>query len=247
MNNKTRDTISKLVLDDGFYNKQALEDVEWRIDETLIDYEYALKFMEERVAAIRQGEAKELIWLLQHPPLYTAGTSADDKDLLIKDKFPVYKTGRGGEFTYHGPGQRVIYVMLDLTKRKQDLRLFISALEEWIIRTLKCFGIVGERREDRVGVWVQTGNLDTKQQFLYSESKIAAIGIRIRRWVSFHGIALNINPDLSHYNGIVACGLSDYGITSFAQLNKTTDFKVIDKALQSSFAEIFTKPLDSNI
>jgi lipoyl(octanoyl) transferase len=190
--------------------------------------------MEQRVAAIRAGTAPELVWLLEHPPLYTAGTSANPADLLDPDRFPVFPSGRGGQFTYHGPGQRVVYVMLDLSRRGPDLRRFVVALEEWLIRTLARFAVKGEVREGRVGVWVDRG--------AGREEKIAAIGIRVRHWVTFHGVALNVDPDLDHFRGIVPCGLAGHGVTSLWDLGLTPTMEEVDSALIASFAEIFTPP-----
>jgi len=268
--------------------------MEWKISKEPVDYEEAVAAMEARVQQIISGEADELIWLLEHPPLYTAGTSANDSDLLDSKGFPVYKTGRGGQYTYHGPGQRIAYVMLDLKKRTPDVRLFVKQLEECIIMTLAAFGVKGEIREGRVGVWVASDELQVagcklqvRSQVFYgyaeelcvsssegrggvlyddpaqsargsasakgenppsnnnysTESKIAALGIRLRRWVSYHGIAININPDLSHYDGIIPCGISEYGVTSLAALGINTtaqEFaKEFDDQLIKSFNKIF--------
>ncbi|SEH34401.1 lipoyl(octanoyl) transferase [Magnetospirillum fulvum] len=199
-----------------------------------VSYPDAVAAMEERVAAIRAGTAPELVWLLEHPPLYTAGTSANPADLLDPDRFPVFPSGRGGQFTYHGPGQRVVYVMLDLSRRGPDLRRFVVALEEWLIRTLDHFAVKGEVREGRVGVWVDRG--------AGREDKIAAIGIRVRHWVTFHGVALNVDPDLDHFRGIVPCGLAGHGVTSLWDLGLTPTMEEVDSALIASFAEIFTPP-----
>lgn len=195
------------------------------ISKGIQDYEPCLNDMENAVAAIKNGDADDQIWLLEHPPLYTAGTSANAKDLL-DPRFPVYDTGRGGEYTYHGPGQRVAYVMVDLKKRMQtpDIKKYVWMLEEWIIRTLARFDIKGERREGRVGIWVVMDD--------GSESKIAAIGVRIRHWVTFHGIAINLNPDLSHFNGIVPCGISSHGVTSITQLKPQVTMDDLDQALR---------------
>lgn len=201
------------------------QDIEWKISEDLIPYGDAVSSMEGRVADIRENAKNELVWLLEHPPLYTAGTSADDSDLL-DSRFPVHKTGRGGEYTYHGPGQRVAYVMLDLKKRqtKPDIKKYVWQLEEWIIRTLAEFDIKGERRQGRVGIWVALPD--------GSESKIAAIGVRIRHWVSYHGISINVNPDLSHFSGIVPCGIANHGVTSLHDLGKTISMAELDDALK---------------
>jgi lipoyl(octanoyl) transferase len=182
--------------------------------------------MDEVVAGIAQGEIRERVWLLEHPPLYTAGTSANSADLVSPERFPVFATGRGGQYTYHGPGQRVAYVMLDLKRRGGDLRAYVAALEQWIIATLAAFGIAGERREDRVGVWVRRGD---------REDKIAAIGIRVRHWVSFHGISINLAPDLSHFDGIVPCGVREHGVTSLRDLGLNVSMAELDAALRRGF------------
>jgi lipoyl(octanoyl) transferase len=200
--------------------------------------------MEARVAAIRAGEAAELVWLLEHPPLYTAGTSAKDADLLAPGRFPVYRTGRGGQFTYHGPGQRVAYVMLDLERRGRDLRRYIADLEEWLIRTLARFNVVGERREGRVGIWVDRGRHGGVKG---REDKIAAIGVRVRRWVAYHGVALNVEPELAHFSGIVPCGIGEphLGVTSLADLGLPVTLADADVALKEAFEEVFGPlPLD---
>jgi lipoyl(octanoyl) transferase len=208
-----------------------MDEIEWRISEGLVAYAEAEAAMAERVAAIRAGTAPELVWLLEHPPLYTAGTSARAEDLIEPALFPVHCTGRGGQFTYHGPGQRVGYVMLDLKKRGADVRAYVHDLEEWLIRTLAHFNVTGERRNGRVGIWVDEGG--------GHESKIAAIGVRIRHWVTFHGVSLNLDPDLSHYRGIVPCGVSEHGVTSLAALGITASLSDVDVALKSAFAETF--------
>lgn len=207
--------------------------VEWRVDDSLVPYEAAVAGMERRVAAIVAGRAPQMVWLLEHPPLYTAGTSARDEDLLAAGRFPVHRTGRGGQFTYHGPGQRVCYVMLDLKRRGQDVRRYVCDLEDWIIRTLDRFNVKGERRDGRVGIWVARGG--------GREDKIAAIGVRIRRWVSFHGIAINVEPDLEHFSGIVPCGIGgeNYGVTSLVDLGLPVTMSDLDVALKESFAEVF--------
>ncbi|MTI16410.1 lipoyl(octanoyl) transferase LipB [Rhodobacteraceae bacterium RKSG542] len=221
-------------LQTDFHPIVAGEPVEWVIDDGLVPYEVALREMEERVAAIAKGEAPERVWLLQHPPLYTAGTSADPSDLIAKDRFPVYETGRGGQYTYHGPGQRVAYVMLDLKRRKEDIRAFIAALEAWIISTLDEHNITGERREDRVGVWVRR-----PEKSAGVEDKIAAIGIRLRKWVSFHGISINVEPELEHFSGIVPCGISQHGVTSFVDLGHLVSMAEVDSVMKQQFEEIF--------
>jgi lipoyl(octanoyl) transferase len=209
--------------------------VEWRISDRPVAYLEAVATMEARVAAIAAGEAGELVWLLEHPPLYTSGTSGKESDLR-EPRFPLFATGRGGQLTYHGPGQRVAYVMLDLRRRQPDVRLYVAALEEWIIRTLAAFNVRGERREDRVGVWVSRPDKGTGH-----EDKIAAIGVRLKRWVSFHGIAINVEPDLSHFSAIVPCGVADprYGVTSLADLGHTIGLNDVDIALRSAFEQVF--------
>lgn len=213
--------------------------VEWRIEPGLMAYDEALAFMEARAAAIREGSAPEMVWLVEHPPLYTAGTSARVEDLVDPDRFPVFAAGRGGEYTYHGPGQRVAYVMLDLKRRREDVRAFVAALEQWIIRTLDRFNVKGERREDRVGVWVVRPDRPAMQDGSPAEDKIAAIGIRLRRWVSFHGISINVEPDLAHFSGIVPCGVSDHGVTSLVDLGLPVTMADLDMALKSAFGEVF--------
>jgi lipoyl(octanoyl) transferase len=214
-------------------------DIEWRVSDAPVAYEEALAFMEARVAAIRGGTAPETVWLLEHPPLYTAGTSAKASD-LVDARFPVYQTGRGGQYTYHGPGQRVAYVMLDLTQRKQDIRAFVCQLEAWIMATLSRFNVRGERRDGRIGIWVDRGPHALGGR---REDKIAALGIRVRRWVTFHGIALNVDCDLSHFAGIVPCGISDqrYGVTSLADLGIVASMPEVDMALKGAFAEVFER------
>lgn len=212
--------------------------VEWRIEPGLTDYATALGVMEARAEAIRAGTAPELVWLVEHPPIYTAGTSANPADLVAPDLLPVFQTGRGGEYTYHGPGQRVGYVMLDLKRRREDVRVFVASLEEWIIGALARFNVRGERREDRVGVWVVRPDRPTVNGET-AEDKIAAIGIRLRKWVSFHGIAINVEPDLSHYAGIVPCGISDHGVTSLVDLGLPVTMADLDVALKASFEEVF--------
>ena len=210
--------------------------VEWRVSPVAVPYPAAVDEMERRVAAIRAGTARELVWLLEHPPLYTAGTSAVDEELLQPGRFPVYRAGRGGRYTYHGPGQRVVYVMLDLTRRGGDVRCYVHQLEEWGILTLAQFGVKGERREGRVGIWVanRTGP---------GEAKLAAIGVRVRRWVTYHGMAINIAPDLEHYRGIVPCGIapesSGHGVTSLAALGIAATMADVDAALRATFDQAF--------
>jgi lipoyl(octanoyl) transferase len=210
-------------------------DFEWRISDSPVDYLEAVSAMEARAADIAAQTAPELVWLLEHPPLYTSGTSGKAGDLL-EARFPLFTTGRGGQVTYHGPGQRVAYVMLDLKRRRPDVRAYVAALEEWIIRTLAAFNVRGERREDRVGVWVRRPDKGPGH-----EDKIAAIGVRLRRWVSFHGIAINVEPNLSHFSAIVPCGVVDprYGVTSLVDLGLPVTMADVDVALRQSFEEIF--------
>ena len=213
--------------------------VEWRIEPGFTAYPQALQTMEARAEAIRAGAAPELVWLVEHPPLYTAGTSARVEDLIEPDRFPVFSAGRGGEYTYHGPGQRVAYVMLDLKRRREDVRAFVAALEQWIIATLAAFNVRGERREDRVGVWVVRPDRSPMPDGSPAEDKIAAIGIRLRRWVSFHGIAINVEPDLGHFGGIVPCGVQDHGVTSLVDLGLPVTMRDLDNALAAAFEGIF--------
>ena len=223
----------------GFFAAAGSPPVEWRVEESLVDYDMAVSFMEERAAAIRDGRADELVWLVEHPPLYTAGTSAREADLIAPDRFPVHHTVRGGEYTYHGPGQRVAYVMLDLKRRRCDVRAFVSALEAWIIETLASMNIKGERREDRVGVWVVRPERPPLADGTPAEDKVAAIGIRLRRWVSFHGISINVEPDLEHFSGIVPCGVTGHGVTSLVDLGLPVTMADADLALQQSFEAVF--------
>ncbi|MGZ9811590.1 lipoyl(octanoyl) transferase LipB [Pseudoroseicyclus sp. H15] len=212
--------------------------VEWRTSTGLVAYDEALAFMEARVDAIAAGEADELIWLLEHPPLYTAGTSARDEDLLDA-RFPVHQARRGGQYTYHGPGQRVIYVMLDVGKRGHDVRRFVQELEAWVIAALAEFNVTGAVREGRVGVWVERPEKPPLPDGAPREDKIAAIGIRLRKWISFHGISINVEPDLSHFSGIVPCGISGHGVTSLVDLGLPVTMDDLDLALRRSFAEVF--------
>lgn len=213
--------------------------VRWAISDGLVDYEAAVAFMERQVADIADGKADELVWLLEHPPLYTAGTSADAKDLIDPDRFPVHATGRGGEYTYHGPGQRVGYVMLDLKRRRQDVRAFVAALEEVVIGTLEQMNVKGERREDRVGVWVRRPEKSGLPDGSMAEDKVAALGIRLRRWVSFHGFSLNVDPDLGHFGGIVPCGITAYGVTSLVDLGLPVMMTDVDMRLRTAFEQVF--------
>jgi len=201
-------------------------DIEWRVSDVPVAYEEALDFMEERVRAIRDGTASECIWLLEHPPLFTAGTSADPAELFNPQEFPVFNAGRGGRYTYHGPGQRVGYVMLDLEKRGKDIRCFVHALEGWMIEALSEFGVAAHRAEGRIGIWVGDGP---------EEAKIGALGVRVKRWVTLHGFALNVAPNLSHFQGIIPCGISEFGVTSLAELGKHLPLARVDAALKHSF------------
>ncbi|WP_238367316.1 lipoyl(octanoyl) transferase LipB [Mesobacterium pallidum] len=213
--------------------------VEWIITDGLTDYAEALQFMESRAGAIAAGTAEECIWLVEHPPLYTAGTSARPEDLTDPDRFPVYEARRGGQYTYHGPGQRVVYVMLDLGKRGRDLRRFVQQLEDWVIATLGTFNLRGEIREGRVGVWITRPDRPANADGSPAEDKIAAIGIRLRRWVSFHGISINVDPDLEHFSGIVPCGIRDHGVTSLVDLGLPVTMDDLDVALRQCFDEVF--------
>jgi lipoyl(octanoyl) transferase len=213
----------------------AADGVEWRVADRPVAYPDAVAAMEERVEAIRSGAAPELVWLLEHPPLYTAGTSADPSELVDPGRLPVFKSGRGGRYTYHGPGQRVAYVLLDLKARNPDVRCFVHALEEWMIRAVRRFGITAERREDRIGLWVR--RVDRNQP--HEEDKIAAIGVRVRRWVSFHGVALNVDPDLSQFGGIIPCGVRQHGVTSLVDLGIPASMAEVDQALEVTFGEVF--------
>jgi lipoyl(octanoyl) transferase len=214
--------------------------VEWTVSEGLVPYETAVAEMEALAQRIGAETARERVWLLEHPPIYTAGTSAKEVD-LIDARFPVHRTGRGGQFTYHGPGQRVAYVMLDLTRRRRDVRAFVCALEAWLIATLASFGVVGERREARVGVWTQRPDKPRGPAGEIAEDKIAAIGVRLRHWVTFHGVALNVAPDLSHFSGIAPCGVrqSYFGVTSLADLGVDAGMEQVDAALRRAFEQIF--------
>ena len=210
-----------------------LDGIEWRVSDTLVRYEEAHAFMDQRAAAIRAGEAPECVWLLEHPPLFTAGTSADPAELFNPSGFPVYDAGRGGRYTYHGPGQRVGYVMLDLDKRGKDVRRLVHSLEGWIISTLDDLGVSAHRAEGRIGIWVGEGD---------AEAKIAALGIRIKRWVTLHGFSINVSPDLSHFGGIVPCGISEFGVTSLQALGKEMPLRRVDDVLEQRFPQ-FIKDL----
>lgn len=226
--NSTRDILSEQKSETG------LAPVMWKITPGLTPYEDAVSFMEARVAQIAAGKAPEMVWLVEHPALYTAGTSANPADLTAPERFPVHKTGRGGQYTYHGPGQRVAYVMLDLTRRGQDVRRFVADLETWLITALDQFNIKGERREDRVGVWVRR-----PEKGKDIEDKIAAIGIRVRKWVTYHGISINVEPDLEHFSGIVPCGVTQHGVTSLVDLGLPVTMEDADLALKHAFEQVF--------
>lgn len=213
--------------------------VDWMITEGLTDYAAAERWMEARAADIAQKRAPECVWLLEHPPLYTAGTSAKPQDLTDPDRFPVYDTRRGGQYTYHGPGQRVVYTLLDVNARGRDVRVFVKSLEAWIIHALGAFNVQGHIREDRIGVWVERPEKPLLANGEMAEDKIAAIGIRLRKWVSFHGLSINVDPDLSHFDGIVPCGISNYGVTSLVDLGLPVTVSDIDFALHDSFAPVF--------
>lgn len=208
--------------------------VGWAVSSGPVDYPAAAAAMEARAAAIAEGRAGELVWLLEHPPLYTAGVSARTSDLLAPDRFPVFESGRGGQYTYHGPGQRVAYVMLDLTRRTRDVRAFVAALEAWVIEALAAFNVVGEVKPGRVGVWVERKGAGWAR-----EDKIAAIGIKLRRWVSFHGVSLNVEPDLEHFEGIVPCGITEHGVTSLVDLGLPVTMDEADAALKAAFERVF--------
>jgi lipoyl(octanoyl) transferase len=216
--------------------------VEWIVSPGLTGYPAACAVMEARADAIAKGTAPELVWLVEHPPLYTAGTSAKPADLTDPDRFPVHASKRGGQYTYHGPGQRVVYVMLDVGKRGRDVRCFVRDLERWIISTLATFNVQGEIRQGRVGVWVARPDRPLDPTGQPQEDKIAALGIRLRKWVSFHGLSINLNPDLSHFGGIVPCGISDHGVTSFADLGLQVSMADLDAALQRTFGQVFPDP-----
>lgn len=219
---------------DAFLPRPGSAPVAWRVSDAPVGYAAAVAWMEARAEGIARGEAPECVWLLEHPPLYTAGTSARAEDLIAPGRFPIHATGRGGRYTYHGPGQRVAYVLLDLHRRRADLRAYVASLEAWLIATLETFNVRAERREDRVGVWVRRPDKGED-----TEDKIAAIGIRVRRWVSFHGISLNVEPDLSHFSGIVPCGVREHGVTSLVDLGRPVGMAEVDMALRAAFEPIF--------
>jgi lipoyl(octanoyl) transferase len=232
--------LTRADLNDTLFAAPGTAPVEWAIAEGLVSYEAAVAEMDSRVAAIASGAARERVWLVEHPPLYTAGTSADDADLVEPARFPVHRSGRGGQFTYHGPGQRVAYAMLDLNRRTPDLRRYVTALEAWLIDALGQFNVLGERREDRVGVWVRR-----PEKGAGAEDKIAAIGIRVRRWVAFHGVSLNVEPDLSHFSGIVPCGVREHGVTSLVDLGLPVSMPEVDMTLRASFEGVFGPTVDA--
>ena len=217
------------------FHSHSAEPPTWRVAPGLVPYTDAVVFMEDRVAAISAGQAPEMIWLVEHPPVYTAGVSARPEDLIAPDRFEVFQTGRGGQYTYHGPGQRVVYVMLDLNRRQKDVRLLVCTLEQWIIDTLWQFNVQGHIRDGRVGVWVERKD----KGYPLTEDKIAALGIKLRRWVSFHGISLNVEPDLTHFSGIVPCGISEHGVTSLLDLGLPVTMDEVDYALRVSFERLF--------
>ena len=212
--------------------------VEWLISHAPVDYGLAVREMEARAAAIADGQASEAVWLLEHPSLYTAGTSADPADLTDPNRFPVYQTRRGGQYTYHGPGQRVVYVMLDISKRGRDVRAFVHAMEAWIIAALQEFGVTGVLRDDRVGVWIPRPDKPALPDGTPREDKIAAIGVKMRRWVSFHGLSINVEPDLAHFDGIVPCGVTGHGVTSLVDLGLPVTMEDLDVALKRQFGVI---------
>lgn len=217
----------------------STQTVEWIISDGLTDYETAVAFMEDRVAKIAAGKASEAVWLVEHPPLYTAGTSADPSDLTDPNRFPVHPSKRGGQYTYHGPGQRVAYAMLNVGARGHDVRKFVAQLEDWVIRTLAEFNVKGERREGRVGVWVVRHDKALGPNGQPQEDKIAAIGVRLRKWISFHGISINVEPNLDHFTGIVPCGITDHGVTSLVDLGLPVTMEDLDVALKKCFEDAF--------
>jgi len=221
--------------------------VEWKTSTELVPYAQAVAWMEARVAKILAGTAPEVIWLLEHPPLYTAGSSADVNDLIDPDRFPVFQSQRGGQYTYHGPGQRVIYVLLDVGKRGRDVRKFVKSLENWVISTLAEFNVVGEIRQGRVGVWVQRKDKPLSASDTIIEDKIAAIGVRLRKWVSFHGISINLEPELEHFSGIVPCGIAEHGVTSLVDLGLPITMGDLDLALERCFEQNFPTPQHSGV
>ena len=231
---KTREALAV-----SFLPEAGAEPVEWVIADDPVGYEAAVAEMEARAALIADGKARERVWLVEHPALYTAGTSAKNEDLLTPERFPVHRTGRGGQFTYHGPGQRVAYVMLDLNRRGRDVRAFVKALEDWVIDALAEFNLRGEIREGRVGVWIARPDKPALPDGTMREDKIAAIGVKLRKWVSFHGISVNVEPNLEHYQGIVPCGISGHGVTSLVDMGLPVGMDDLDMALRSTFAGHF--------
>ncbi|AHA27792.1 Lipoate-protein ligase B [Candidatus Liberibacter americanus str. Sao Paulo] len=219
------------------FPKEDLPPIRWWVTNHLVSYEESHQIMEHEAQLISTGDKEELVWLLEYPPIYTAGASSNSSDLLSPKRFPVYHIRRGGGYTYHGPGQRIVYVMLNLKKRNQDVRCFVASLEEVIIQTLKKLGINGERRDDRVGIWISHPNQTVKEKYI--EEKIASIGIKIRKWVTFHGFSMNIDPDLSHYEGIIPCGINQFGVTSLKKLGRCYSNKHIDSLIRESFETIF--------
>ena len=213
--------------------------VQWEITEDKVDYETALAKMDNHVEKMIQGQAEEKIWLLEHPPLYTAGTSADRQDLVEPNRFPVFETKRGGQYTYHGPGQRVVYVMLDLNKRGKDIKKFVTNLESWITLTLSEFNVIGQSRNGRVGIWVERPDKPLKNNGALEEDKIAAIGVRLRKWITLHGLSINLDPDLNHFQGIVPCGIKEHGVTSLVDLGLPVSMHDLDNALKKSFSKVF--------
>ena len=213
--------------------------VQWEISESEVEYDASLEKMDKHVQKMISGEADEKIWLLEHPSLYTAGTSADEKDLVQPNRFPVFETKRGGQYTYHGPGQRVVYVMLDLNKRGKDIKKFVENLEAWIVHTLAEFSVVGQSRKGRVGIWVERPDKPKSINGLIEEEKIAAIGVRLRKWITFHGFSINVDPDLSHFQGIVPCGITEHGVTSLVDLGLPVSMPDLDIALTKSFSKVF--------
>ena len=216
--------------------------IEWNISDGLTGYLQAVQVMEARADAIAKGDAPEAIWLVEHPALYTAGTSANRKDLIDANRFPVFNSKRGGQYTYHGPGQRVVYVMLDLNRHGKDVRAFVQKLEQWVISTLACFNVQGVIRDGRIGVWVDRPEKPLTPTGLRQEDKIAAIGIRLRKWVSFHGLSINVDPDLSHFEGIIPCGIREYGVTSLVDLGLPVSMADLDMALKDQFEKQFLTP-----
>lgn len=235
-------SLNSTVEDDPIFGRADGHCVDWAVSGGLIGYAEAVAAMEARAADIAEGRAAELVWLLEHPPLYTAGVSAQAGDLLDPGRFPVFASGRGGQFTYHGPGQRVAYVMLDLTRRRRDVRAFVASLEAWVIGALSRFNVEGQIREGRVGVWVERNSPGAAPR----EDKIAAIGVKLRRWVSFHGVSLNVEPDLEHFSGIVPCGQTEHGVTSLVDLGLPVTLEEADEALRASFRLVFGEVRDAS-